>query len=295
MMNNEKISRYTALINNYLENSLKSPLTEINGIYDSMLYSVKNGGKRIRPLLTLLFCEAAGGKPENALPLACAVECIHTYSLIHDDLPCMDNDDYRRGRPSNHKVYGEANALLAGDALLTAAFSLIASGAKERLYSYECALKAVSVLSSLAGADGMVGGQYIDLSSEGKAVSAETLELQDKLKTGALISAACVLGCIAANADDNLIKNAEGFAYGVGLAFQIKDDILDVTGSLEKLGKLSGSDAQNEKATYVSLLGIEKCRSLVKELTKAAVESLDVFLYNDELVSFAEYLSSRES
>lgn len=294
-MRNDALNRYGELINSYLEKALSSPYPEVQGIYDAMYYSVKNGGKRVRPILTLMFCKACGKNPENALPLAAAVELVHTYSLIHDDLPCMDNDDFRRGKPSNHKVFGEANAVLAGDALLTAAFSLIADGAFKNLYSYESAVKAVSVLSKLSGAEGMVGGQYIDLESEGKEITAETLELQDKLKTGALISAACVLGCIAADADEKLIKSAEGFAYSTGLAFQIKDDILDVTGSIEKIGKKAGSDLQNDKATYVGLLGLEKCNALVKELTNTALASLSDFADNEELISFSEYLSSRES
>lgn len=294
-MSSNVINGYREILDDYLKAVLASPFGEVDGIYDAMYYSVKNGGKRVRPVLTMLFCKASGGNPENALPLAAAVELIHTYSLIHDDLPCMDNDDFRRGKPSNHKVFGEANAVLAGDALLTAAFSLIADGAKKGLYSFEAAVKAVDVLSSLSGASGMVGGQFIDLSSEGKEVSVETLELQDKLKTGALISAACVLGCIAANADEKLIKSAENFAYSTGLAFQIKDDVLDVTGSLEKIGKKTGSDSENNKATYVGLLGLEKCRALVDELTEIALSSLDAFPETEELVSFSEYLSSRES
>lgn len=293
-MNFEKIENYKKLADEYMLNALKAPIHEVAGVYEAMLYSVKNGGKRVRPILAMMFCEASGGDPKSAVPLACAVEFIHTYSLIHDDLPCMDNDDYRRGKLSNHKVFGEANAVLAGDALLTAAFSLIADGAEKGLYSSGRAVAAVKTLSSYAGASGMVGGQYIDLSGEGENFQKEKLELMDRLKTGALIAASCVLGCIAANADDKKIRAAEDFAFNLGIAFQIKDDILDVTGNAKTLGKLTGSDFENEKSTYVSLYGLEKCEALVNELTNRAISALSEFENGDELKDFALYLSKRE-
>lgn len=293
-MNFEKIENYKKLADEYMLNALKAPIHEVAGVYEAMLYSVKNGGKRVRPILAMMFCEASGGDPKSAVPLACAVEFIHTYSLIHDDLPCMDNDDYRRGKLSNHKVFGEANAVLAGDALLTAAFSLIADGAEKGLYSSGRAVAAVKALSSYAGASGMVGGQYIDLSGEGENFQKEKLELMDRLKTGALIAASCVLGCIAANADDKKIRAAEDFAFNLGIAFQIKDDILDVTGNAKTLGKLTGSDSENEKSTYVSLYGLEKCEALVNELTNRAISALSEFENGDELKDFALYLSKRE-
>ncbi len=268
---------------------------EYKVIFDSMKYSVENGGKRVRPLLTLLFCEACGGNAEKALPLACAVEYIHTYSLIHDDLPCMDDDDYRRGKPSNHKVYGEAYALLAGDGLLTAAFEKISEGYKEGLYSGDIAIKCVDILSSLAGSRGMIGGQVIDLENEDNPeATLETLRLLDNLKTGALIEAACTLGCIVAGANEQKISAARNFAQKIGLAFQIKDDILDVTSTFEKLGKQTGSDIGNKKSTYVSLLGIEKCQQLVDELTDDALSSLEFFEDNETLKDYAKYLSKRE-
>lgn len=268
---------------------------EYKVIFDSMKYSVENGGKRVRPLLTLLFCEACGGNAEKALPLACAVEYIHTYSLIHDDLPCMDDDDYRRGKPSNHKVYGEAYALLAGDGLLTAAFGKISEGYKSGLYSGDIAIKCVDILSSLAGSRGMIGGQVIDLENEDNPeATLETLRLLDNLKTGALIDAACTLGCIVAGANEEEISAAGNFAQKIGLAFQIKDDILDVTSTFEKLGKQTGSDIENKKSTYVSLLGIEKCQQLVDELTDDALSSLDIFEDNETLKDYAKYLSKRD-
>ena len=265
-------------------------------IFESMEYSVKNGGKRVRPLLTLLFCDACGGDVNSALPFAQAVEFIHTYSLIHDDLPCMDNDDYRRGKLSNHKVYGEAFALLAGDGLLTAAFERISQGCLDGFYDSETAISGVSVLSSLAGSRGMIGGQVVDLLNENNPeADFETLQLMDNLKTGALIEAACVLGCVAAEADEEKIEAARIFAQNIGLAFQIKDDILDVTSSLEKLGKLAGSDSQNGKSTYVTLLGVEECQALVEKLTGEAMNSLEKFENNKALKLYAEYLAHREN
>ncbi len=290
-----KIQSFSRLIEDSLYNYFDNYKEEYKVIFESMGYSVKNGGKRVRPLLTLLFCDACGADVKKALPFAVAVEYIHTYSLIHDDLPCMDDDDYRRGKPSNHKVYGEAFALLAGDGLLTAAFEVIAKGCEEGLYSSTTAIKGVKILSSLAGSRGMIGGQVIDLSNENNPnATLETLELLDSLKTGALIEAACVLGCLAADCDAALISKAKDFAQKTGLAFQIQDDILDVTSSLEQLGKLTGSDEQNGKTTYVSVLGIEKCREAVKELTSASEKALDSFPDNELIKQYAQYLSKRD-
>lgn len=290
-----KITEYSELINQklfkYFERKLPDPL-----IFEAMNYSVKNGGKRVRPLLTLLFCDACGGDVLKAVPMAEAVEFIHTYSLIHDDLPCMDDDDYRRGKPSNHKVYGEATAVLAGDGLLTAAFERIASWQAAGLYSAEIAVKAILELSMRAGCRGMIGGQILDMQNENNPdADFERLKLTDNLKTGALIDAACVLGCIVAEASEKELEAASEFAYKIGLAFQIKDDILDVTSSLEKLGKLTGSDESNNKVTYVTLLGVEECQKLVDELTDEAIKALDTFPDNEALVEFAKYLADREN
>lgn len=291
----EKITEFSSLFENGLYEYFQEYLSEYKLIFESMEYSVKNGGKRVRPLLTMLFCDACGGGVKSAIPFAQAVEFVHTYSLIHDDLPCMDNDDYRRGKLSNHKVYGEAFALLAGDGLLTAAFELISKGCLEGLYDSETAVSGVSALSSLAGSRGMIGGQVIDLLNENNPdADFEILQLMDSLKTGALIEAACVLGCIAAGADEAEINAARTFAQSIGLAFQIKDDILDVTSSLEKLGKLTGSDTENNKSTYVTLLGVEKCQELVEKLTDEAMKSLDAFSENEALKEYAEYLAHRE-
>lgn len=291
-----KIKEFADLFESKLYDYFKEYLSEYKLVFESMEYSVKNGGKRVRPLLTLLFCDACGGNVENALPMAQAVEFIHTYSLIHDDLPCMDDDDYRRGKPSNHKVYGEAFALLAGDGLLTAAFERISQGCLEGLYGSETAISGVSALSSLAGSRGMIGGQVIDLLNENNPdADFENLQLMDSLKTGALIEAACVLGCIVAGASEEKFDAARIFAQNIGLAFQIKDDILDVTSSLEKLGKLTGSDNQNGKSTYVTLLGVEKCQELVEKLTEEALASLGEFSNNEALKAYAEFLAHREN
>jgi len=291
-----KVNVFANLFEDNLYGYFEEYLPEYKLIFESMEYSVKNGGKRVRPLLTMLFCDACGGDVESALPMAQAVEFIHTYSLIHDDLPCMDDDDYRRGKPSNHKVYGEAFALLAGDGLLTAAFERISQGCLEGLYDSETAISGVSVLSSLAGSRGMIGGQVVDLLNENNPdADFETLQLMDSLKTGALIEAACVLGCIVAGASEEKINAASKFALNIGLAFQIKDDILDVTSSLEKLGKLTGSDTQNGKSTYVTLLGVEKCQELVEKLTNEALDMLQEFPENEALKEYAEYLAHREN
>lgn len=241
----------------------------------SMEYSLKAGGKRIRPRLVLEFCSLCGGDINDALPLACALEMIHTYSLIHDDLPCMDNDDYRRGKPSNHKVYGEDIALLAGDAMQSLAFETATSHITPE-NAFRVA-KAVNNLATYCGATGMVGGQVIDIENEGKSSQIEILKEMDRKKTGAIIKSACEMGCILAGASQAEIEKAQQFGESIGLAFQIQDDILDVTADQEKLGKPVGSDKENEKSTYVSLLGLDKCRELVDELTNKAIESLEFF------------------
>ena len=292
---NKKITEFSSILEENLYKYFDSYLDEYKEVFDSMKYSVENGGKRVRPLLTLLFCDACGGNVLQAVPMATAVEYIHTYSLIHDDLPCMDNDDFRRGKPSNHKVYGEATALLAGDGLLTAAFERISVWCKAGLYDAEVAVNAIEELSRCAGSRGMIGGQIIDLANENNPhVKIETLQLLDDLKTGALIEAACVMGCIVAKADDEKIDAARTFASKIGLAFQIKDDILDVTSTAEKLGKPIGSDAENGKSTYVGILGIEKCQQLVEELTDDAIKALDAFPENGALLEYAEYLAKRD-
>lgn len=233
-------------------------------IEDAMKYSLESGGKRVRPMLVLEFCRVCGGDMNKAIPFAAAVEYIHTYSLVHDDLPCMDNDDMRRGKPSSHKKFGEANALLAGDALLTHAFSALASAELEGRHI----VRAVAELSAYAGVNGMIGGQVIDLEGENKNLGIDELYLMDKLKTAALITSACVLGCVAADKYEN-IPMAISFAENLGIAFQIVDDVLDF------LEGEDNSDIVSGKSTYVSLLGIDKAREMAAEYTDNALAALD--------------------
>lgn len=258
-------------------------------VVKAMKYSLSNGGKRLRPVLCLEFARACGADRFDALDFACAVEYIHTYSLIHDDLPCMDDDDMRRGKPSCHKEFGEATALLAGDALLTHAFQILAGA---ELDDKKIAL-ACGLLAQNAGVQGMVGGQVIDLKYESETPDLQQLLSVHRLKTGALISAACLLGCIAAGADDEKIAAASAFAYDLGVAFQIKDDILDVVGSTEALGKPVGSDAENNKTTYVTVRGMENAQKDVEMLTSAAVSRLSAFDNTDFLKTLALYLVNR--
>ena len=241
-------------------------------IYEAMNYSLMAGGKRLRPVLMLEFCRIFSGSYEDAMPFACAMEMIHTYSLIHDDLPAMDNDDLRRGKPTNHIVFGEANAILAGDALLTKAFEITASAKNNKP---EMQLKAVSVLAAAAGTEGMIGGQIVDIESENKSISVDVLKYIHRLKTGALIKASCEIGAILGGADEEEIKKVVSFAENLGVAFQIRDDILDVEGDSNILGKPIGSDEKSNKSTYVSLLGIDEAKRLCREYSEAACRDLE--------------------
>ncbi|MBE6773167.1 MAG: polyprenyl synthetase family protein [Ruminococcaceae bacterium] len=267
---------YISMINSQLDSFIPECTYGEPVVCDAMKYSLGIGGKRIRPVLLLEFCRVCGGDVKKAIPFAVALEMIHTYSLIHDDLPCMDDDDMRRGKPSCHIKYGEEYALLAGDGLLTRAFGVIAQSdaAKENPL---CGIKAIAVLSDLAGVEGMIGGQTVDLKNEGRKASLETLEIMDSLKTGALIVCAAELGCIVAGADDEKATAAVTFCKKIGHAFQIVDDILDVIGDETELGKPIGSDGESSKSTYVSILGLEKSREYADRLTREAVEALEIF------------------
>jgi len=285
------LDEYIVKINEALPEYLPDANDGQRDVVRAMRYCINNGGKRLRPVLTLAFCKMCGGTAEQAMPFACAVEFVHTYSLIHDDLPCMDNDDLRRGKPTCHRVYGEATALLAGDALLTHAFEAVASSGVPNRFI----VAATALLAQNAGVGGMIGGQVLDLLYENKEEpTLDNIVTVHKLKTGALISAACLLGCIAAGADDAQMAAASRFAYTLGVAFQIKDDILDVTGDEKKLGKPIGSDAENEKTTYVSLVGIEKAQQDVANLTEKAIGYLKAFDDTEFTAALAEYLISRE-
>ena len=272
-MINTLLNDYRNLIDNRIDELYPETDIEYSSVIKAMRYSLLLGGKRIRPILMLEFCKLCGGKLEDALDFAVALEFIHTYSLIHDDLPCMDNDDMRRGKPSCHIAFGEDIALLAGDALLNEAFC-VASNAK---VGPDRAVKAISVLAENAGVNGMLGGQVIDLSFVKNKPKEKELSQMYLKKTGALLVSAAKIGCILAGADENDINNAEIFANKLGLAFQVIDDILDYIGDQELLGKPIGSDDKNGKTTYVTLFGLEKAKLIAEDLSNEALDILKKF------------------
>lgn len=268
----ELLSHYKELVDNRIEELFPQTDAAYNGVIKAARYSLLSGGKRIRPAIMLEFCKLCGGKEEDALDFAVALEMIHTYSLIHDDLPCMDDDDMRRGKPSCHKAFGVDIALLAGDTLLTEAF-FVAANAN---IPGDRVLKAISYLSSNAGVHGMIGGQVLDLSFEKEAPDAMQLSDMYMRKTAALLISAAVIGCIAAGKEDEeTVKSASKYGYNLGLAFQIIDDILDVTSNEKVLGKPVGSDEKNKKTTFVSIYGIEKAFAMAAQLTNSALDALD--------------------
>lgn len=257
-------------------------------LFSAMRYSLLAGGKRLRPVFVFDFCRMCGGDWKKAVSFAAAIEMIHTYSLIHDDLPCMDNDDFRRGNPTNHKVYGEAMAILAGDALLTAAFHQLSRAP----YDAETRIRAVEIVAQCAGELGMVGGQVLDIQSEARiCTEQEVLDIQSR-KTGALIRAACALGVLAGGGTQEQLNAAIEFASNLGLAFQIRDDMLDVIGNAEELGKSVGVDTT--KNTFVRLYGLSRCEELVQELTQKAIISLECFQNNEYMSALSESLTNRK-
>lgn len=260
-------------------------------LIDAMNYSLKAGGKRIRPSLVFAFCEALGGEKEIASAPACAIEMIHTFSLIHDDLPAMDNDDMRRGKPSCHKAFGEAMAILAGDALAVLPFEIIADAPA---LTSEQKVLIISVLANSVGRDGMVGGQVIDMENENRTdIDEENLKNMYRCKTGQLLAVSCVMGAICADASTETIRAAAEYGLRLGLAFQIVDDILDITSTTEELGKPINSDAEKNKTTFVSLYGIEKARQMADKATSEALEWLDAVEDNEFLKELTEYLLKR--
>ncbi len=310
---NAKLSEYINITEDALENYLKQTDEKYDYVIEAMRYSVMNGGKRIRPVLLLEFCRLNNGDINAAIAFACAVEMIHCSSLIHDDMPCMDDDDLRRGVPTCHKKFGEATALLAGDALITLAFDIISRDDVLNKLDAKTIVKATNVLANLCGINGMMGGQAIDLDYEDKQIDYETLKQMHRLKTSALIKTACVLGVIVAkNANCDIIswvaskseeekthsfdaiKNAKIYAENLGLAFQVTDDILDVTGDEDILGKPIGSDEENNKATYVTLFGVDKAKEIAKEHIQNAVNSLKVYEQNEFIISLTESLLNRK-
>jgi geranylgeranyl diphosphate synthase type II len=275
-------------LDRYLPKENTRPAT----IHKAMRYSLFAGGKRLRPILTLAAAEACGGKLEAALPLACAMECIHTYSLVHDDLPSMDNDDFRRGRPTCHKVFGENIAVLAGDALLTVAFEIVSHAKPARRYDMATLLREVAVA---AGSRKLIAGQVADLEAEGKETTRDDLRYIHENKTSAILTASVCLGSMSANAPSKELAAITKFGRSLGLAFQVIDDILDVTQTSEKLGKSAGKDIAAQKATYPAIIGLEKSRAEARRLTRNAHNALSVFGQEGEtLHSLANYLLERE-
>lgn len=280
-------AKIDAALDKYFKTSEDYP---IKGLADSMRYSLLAGGKRIRPMLVLEFCRISGGDVDAALPVACAIEMLHTYSLIHDDLPCMDNDELRRGRPTNHVVYGECTATLAGDALQAEAFGTILRSklpAERRALCAEC-------LADGVGLDGMCGGQYLDMLGEGKKLTEDELNEINSRKTGALLTAACRMGVAAGGGNEKMMEAAIQYGAAIGAAFQIRDDMLDVLSTNEVLGKPVGSDKQENKNTYMALLGKDKCAEMIQRLTQYAKTALKgAFEDTDFLCDLADSLANR--
>jgi geranylgeranyl diphosphate synthase type II len=273
----------------YLPKTNVKPTT----LHKAMRYSLFAGGKRLRPILCLAAAEACRGKVSNALPLACALECIHTYSLVHDDLPSMDNDDYRRGRPTCHRVFGDGIAVLAGDALLTIAFEIVSKAKTAPRYDMSTLLREIAVA---AGSQKLIAGQVADLEAEGRKVKRDQLRFIHENKTAAILKSSIRLGAMSANADTKKLRAVTQFGHGLGLAFQVIDDILDVTQSSEILGKSAGKDIAAKKATYPAVIGLEKSRAEARRLTRQAHDALSVFRDGEAepLHCLANYLLERE-
>lgn len=284
----ERTAVVDGALNAFLPKASAKPAT----IHRAMRYSLFAGGKRLRPVLCLAAAEACGGKAEDALPAACAVECIHTYSLIHDDLPCMDNDDFRRGKPTSHKVFGVGMAVLAGDALLTQAFEILAAARETKRYKMPALIRELAIA---AGSRKLIAGQVADLEAEGKQLRHSALRFIHLSKTAALLTGCIRLGAMSANATPGRLQLLTRFGESLGLAFQVIDDILDVTQSSEKLGKSAGKDVNAQKATYPSVLGLERSRREAMRLTNAAQKALEPFGARAVVLrSLADYLLARE-
>lgn len=287
-----RITEDAELMESVLENYLFMTDDRYPVLFDAMRYGVLDGGKRVRPFLALEFCRMAGGEDKAVLPFAAAIECIHSYSLVHDDLPCMDNDVLRRGKPTNHVKFGEANALLCGDALLTYAFEIASNN---EYVDAKGVVEAIKLLSNMSGVFGMVGGQQIDLLSENKSIDMDTLKYLHSKKTGCLIRCASLLGCIAAGdkCTKELYEAADKYASGIGLTFQIIDDILDVTGDEAVFGKPIGSDAEQNKTTFMSFMSVDDAFEEAKKLTEEAKAAISGYSGSEILCDFADYLLYR--
>jgi geranylgeranyl diphosphate synthase, type II len=292
MVLKDYLSSRQALVDKALDRYLPKENQKPATIHKAMRYSLFAGGKRLRPILCLAAAEACGGAVGHAMPLACAVECIHTYSLIHDDLPCMDNDDFRRGQPTCHKVFGDGIAVLAGDALLTVAFEILGQAKGWPRYRMRAL---VNELAVAAGSHWLIAGQVIDLESEGKPIGGDELRFIHEAKTSALLTASIRLGAMSANANEKKLTQLTAFGKALGLAFQIIDDILDVTQTSEKLGKSAGKDAKAQKATYPAVFGLEKSRDEAHSLTNAALAAIKPFGEKGAMLkSLADYLLERD-
>ena len=290
----ETLAEYAEMTEKALERYLPETDCLQKNLIQAMRYSLSAGGKRLRPALVMEFCRVCGGTPEMALPVACAIEMTHTFSLIHDDLPCMDDDDIRRGKPSCHKAFGEAQAVLAGDALAILPYEIIAEAGIKNKLSPDASLKIIKLLSELSGFRGMTGGQIIDLEIEGKqAPEAIILEMY-RMKTGALLEFCCRAGCIAAGAGAAEQLAAGSFGGRLGVAFQITDDILDITADEKLLGKPVGSDSEEKKCTYVAAVGLEKAKEQALSLTNQAIKQLSCFEDADFLRELALSLTDRK-
>ncbi|MBQ8172216.1 MAG: polyprenyl synthetase family protein [Oscillospiraceae bacterium] len=289
----ERLEYYAEITEEALDKYLPDTQCLQSSVIKAARHSLSAGGKRIRPALVMEFCRVCGGDAEDALPVACAIEMMHTFSLIHDDLPCMDDDDMRRGKPSCHKVYGEATALLAGDALAMLPYQIIAQAALKKRLDSEAALKIISLLGERSGIFGMIGGQVIDTENEGKQLPENILLEMYRMKTGALLDFCCRAGCIAAGAGADRQLAAGEYAGRLGLAFQMIDDILDVTADEKLLGKPVGSDADSGKLTYVSAVGLENARKEAERLTAQAINALEAFEDTEFLIGLTEMLLKR--
>lgn len=292
----QKLNEMINLVDSNLDICLPTEDTYPQTIHKAMRYSIFSGGKRLRPILVMAACEIVGGNSDDAIDFACAIEMVHAYSLIHDDLPAMDNDDYRRGKLTNHKVFGDAMAILAGDALLNFATETMIYSALKNTPKSTKYISAMNEIMSASGINGMISGQVVDIESEGKKIDEYTLNFMHSHKTGALITAGVRAGAIIGGAGSMELECLTEFAKNLGLAFQIKDDILDVIGDEAKLGKKVGSDQINNKSTFVTIYGLEKSQDMVAKVTQEAISALDMFEQRGEfLKDLANHLVNRES
>lgn len=290
----EEMNLYRNLVEEWLNQRVTVPDLPEKSIFEAMRYSLMAGGKRLRPVLSLAVCDMLEGDREDVMPFACSIELIHAYSLIHDDLPCMDNDDYRRGKLTNHKVFGEAKALLAGDALLNTAGEILLNAVIADKGDTLRKAEAARMIMEAAGTSGMIAGQVLDMEYEQAPISYEQLCRMHRLKTGALIRVSILSAAHLCRADEKTMKALERYGASIGLAFQIKDDLLDCEGDAKVLGKSTGSDVKNHKSTFVTLLGISRAKQLLRETVEEAVGALSGLPNADFLVKTAAYIAERE-